>query len=83
MADNGKVTETYGHDVQEDAAHVVTVALVRVVVHMRVVVQVRRVRRGVVRREVVVVPELVARRERRDRARVPAAQMRVRVRVRV
>lgn len=80
-ADDDRARKTYCHDVQEDAAHVVTVALVRMIVHVGVVVQVWGVRLGVVRREVVVVPELVAWRERRDCARVPAAQMRVGVRV--
>ena len=56
--------ETHGEDVEEDAAHVVAVALVVGVVHVAVVVQVRARAVRVVRLEVRVVPEAVVRRER-------------------
>lgn len=54
---------TYGHDVQEHATHVVTVSFVCVVVHMAVVVKVWCVSGRVVHLEVIVVAELVIRRD--------------------
>ncbi len=68
-----KEEKTHGHDVQEDAAHIVRVALLCVVVHMRVVVEIWRAV-CVVRREVLVVPELVVRGDWGDR---PVEQVRL------
>lgn len=56
---------------QKHPAHIVRVALLRMVVHMRVIMQIRCAVR-MVRREVLVMPELVVRGERGD---CPVKQM--------